>query len=60
MYINKSDVVAALRDKDMDARADWVDRTLPDLVDTSKNAALLETLGIDPASLTPVENAMQG
>lgn len=60
MYINKSDIVAALRAKEMDARADWVDRTLPDLVDTSKNAALLQTLGIDPASLTPVENAMRG
>jgi hypothetical protein len=30
-------------------RADWVDRELPDQVDTVRNASLLATLEIDPA-----------
>jgi hypothetical protein len=29
------------------ARADWVDRELPGLIDTYKNSALLHMLGID-------------
>jgi hypothetical protein len=32
-------------------RADWVDRALPDRVDTARNVGLLATLGIDAAHL---------
>jgi len=39
----------------LDARADWVDRTLPALVDTYKNCALLEMLDVDPAAIPPVD-----
>ncbi|WP_426513164.1 hypothetical protein ACPPVO_22585 [Dactylosporangium sp. McL0621] len=46
MFIDKAEIVAALRSRGLDARADWVDRALPEFVDTSANAALLQTLGI--------------
>jgi hypothetical protein len=56
-YIDKAAIVATLRSRGLDARADWVDRELPDLVDTHKNAALLRTLDIDPAAMSPSESA---
>ena len=57
MHIDKAELVAILRSRGLDNRADWVERTLPELVDTYKNQSLLETLGIDPAALSPVEIA---
>lgn len=45
-------VVATLRSRDLHGRADWVDRELPALIDTARNAALLRTLGIDVDDLT--------
>lgn len=33
------------------ARADWVDREFPRLIDTDKNAALLRMLGIDVSAM---------
>jgi hypothetical protein len=57
MYINKADIVATLRARGLDERADWVDRGLPPLVDTGKNAALLRMLDIDPATMTPADPA---
>jgi hypothetical protein len=50
--IDKRKIVEALRRRGLSARADWVDRELPDRVDTVRNAGLLATLGIDPADLT--------
>jgi hypothetical protein len=41
----------------LDVRADWAERTLPEIVDTITNAGLLTTLAIDAQSLTPVEAA---
>jgi hypothetical protein len=55
--VNKAQIVAALRSRDLHDRADWVDRQLPDLVDTYKNHSLLEMLGIDLADLPPIEVA---
>jgi hypothetical protein len=45
--IKKSVVVATLRSRDLHHRADWVDKALPALIDTAKNASLLQTLGIN-------------
>jgi hypothetical protein len=45
--------VATLRSRELHERADWVDRELPAVIDTSKNAALLRTLGIDLATMSP-------
>jgi hypothetical protein len=53
--IDKALVVAALRARNLHARADWVERQLPDLIDTDKNQSLLDTLGIDVDQLPPVE-----
>ncbi|UWZ39671.1 hypothetical protein Drose_16485 [Dactylosporangium roseum] len=53
MHIEKAEIVAALRRRGLAARADWVDGELPGLVDTNRNAALLQMLGIDPADMSP-------
>jgi hypothetical protein len=58
----KADVVATLRSRELHGRADWLDREMPALIDTSKNASLLETLGIDVAAMSvesrPVEQGI--
>lgn len=53
MHVDKAEVVSVLRSRGLHARADWVDRELPDLIDTYKNAALLQMLGVDPAAVPP-------
>jgi hypothetical protein len=50
--IEKSEIISALRSKGMNARAEWVDRELPEVVDTDKNASLLRMLGVDPAGIS--------
>lgn len=59
MHIDKSAIMSELRSRGLHARADWVDRELPDLVDTYKNSALLQMLGIDPTTIAPVEVAQR-
>lgn len=59
MHIEKAEIIATLRSRGLHARADWVDRQLPRLVDTYKNDSLLSTLDIDPAAMSPVEVASQ-
>jgi hypothetical protein len=59
MHIEKAEIIATLRSRGLHARADWVDRQLPPLVDTYKNDSLLRTLDIDPAAMSPVEVASQ-
>jgi hypothetical protein len=44
MQIEKVKVVQLLRERGLDARADWVDKTLPEQVDLAANASLLTTL----------------
>jgi hypothetical protein len=57
VYIDKAEIISVLRARGLNARADWVDRELPGLVDTYKNAALLRMLDVDPAALSPVDVA---
>jgi hypothetical protein len=57
-YVDKARVLADLRGRGLADRADWADRSLPALIDTRENAALLRMLGIDleataPGDLTP-------
>jgi hypothetical protein len=52
MMIDKGRILDALRRRGLHARADWVDRTLPDRVDTARNAGLLATLELNPADLS--------
>ena len=57
MNVAKAQIVAILRSRGLDTRADWADRTLPDIVDTATNAGLLKTLGIAAESLQPAAAA---
>jgi hypothetical protein len=61
MYIDKAEIIARLRSQGLDARADWVDRQLPALVDTVESSGVLATLGIDltdmPAADVPARPA---
>jgi len=59
MHIDKGAILSVLRSRGLDDRADWVDRELPDLVDTYKNSALLRMLGIDLATIPPVDVAQR-
>ena len=47
MIIQKSLIIAKLRERGLDVRADWVDRELPDDVETFKYSGLLSTLHLD-------------
>jgi hypothetical protein len=53
MHIDKAEIISVLRSRGLHDRADWVDRELPELVDTYNNAALLQMLGVDPAAIPP-------
>jgi hypothetical protein len=55
MHIHKAEIISVLRSRDLHARADWVDRELPDLVDTYKNGALLQMLGVDLTAISPAD-----
>jgi hypothetical protein len=57
MYIEKTEIIADLRARGLNERADWVDRDLPPLVDTQKHSALLHLLGIDMSTITVVDVA---
>ncbi len=52
MTIAKATVVAALRKRGQHARADFVDRELPDQIDPARHGGLLATLRLDPSELT--------
>lgn len=54
-YVAKAEIIAVLRVRGLHARADWVERALPDLVDVHKNRSLLQMLGIDPATMSPID-----
>jgi hypothetical protein len=51
MNIDKSAIIAVLRARGLDAKADWVDRQLPPLVDTDLNRALLDMLEVEITAL---------
>jgi hypothetical protein len=51
MNIPKHVIVTRLRERNLDARADWVYRTLPDEVDPYQHSGLLATLNIDVEDL---------
>jgi hypothetical protein len=46
-YIDKTQILDALRAKGMSERADWVDRQLPDRIDPVKNSSILRMLRLD-------------
>ena len=51
MIISKEVVIAVLRKRGQHARADFVDRELPEQIDSVRHGGLLATLHIDLAEL---------
>jgi hypothetical protein len=51
MIIAKEAVIALLRERGQDARADFVDRELPDRIDSDRHGGLLATLRLNLAEL---------
>ena len=51
LRINRSAIVAILRKRNLDARADWIEHTLPAIVDVNQHARLLAILNINPSDL---------
>jgi hypothetical protein len=54
MTIPKHVIVATLRTRNQNARADWVDKTLPDDVDPFLHSGLLSTLNLRVEDLATV------
>lgn len=57
MTVSKAVVIAVLRERGQHARADFVDRELPDRIDPSRHGGLLATLHLDLAELARAESA---
>jgi hypothetical protein len=57
MTISKAAVIAVLRERGQHARADFVDRELPERIEASQHGGLLATLHLDPAELAAAEPA---
>ena len=57
MTIPKHIIVAALRARNQNARADWVDRELPDEVDPFQHSGLLATLNLRVEDLVADRNS---
>lgn len=55
MHVDRAEIVAELRSRGLNDRADFVDRELPPIVDTEKNGSLLRMLGVDPTAMSPRE-----
>jgi hypothetical protein len=47
MIISNAVVIAVLRQRDQHVRADFVDRELPERIDSTRHGGLLATLHID-------------
>jgi hypothetical protein len=60
MNIDRADLVSVLRSRGSHARADWVERALPPLVDIDKNSALLDMLGIQADTMPPAPATHSG
>jgi hypothetical protein len=58
-HVRRSEIVSILRSRGKTARADWFERTLPDIVDTGKNSSLLANLGIDAGALHTTDRIPQ-
>jgi hypothetical protein len=52
MLLEKNRILEALRERGLEDRAAFVDKELPDQVDTKKHGGLLSMLGLNPAELT--------
>jgi len=55
MTISKAAVVAVLHERGQHARADFVDRNLPDRIDPARHSGLLATLHLDASELADTD-----
>jgi hypothetical protein len=55
LYVDKTEVIAQLRARQLHARAHWVDGEFPGLIDAGKNHSLLQMLGINLDAVTAEE-----
>jgi hypothetical protein len=55
MIISKAAVLTALRERGQQARAEFVDRELPEDIDTTRHGGLLAMLHLDLAELTEAD-----
>ena len=53
--ISKAAVIAVLRERGLNARADFVDRELPDRIDPQRHGGLLSTLNLDLRELAEAD-----
>jgi hypothetical protein len=56
VFIDKTEIMALLLSRGAEDRAAWVDRVLPQLVDTEANASLLRLLEVDPSKMSAVSH----
>jgi hypothetical protein len=56
MIISKQAVLTVLRERGQNGRADFVDRELPDDIDTLQHGGLLATLNLDLAKLAEAKS----
>jgi hypothetical protein len=54
-YVSRADVVAALVSKQLQIRAEWVQREFSPYIEVHKSSAILSMLGIDLDSIPRVE-----
>jgi hypothetical protein len=59
MLIDKTEIMALLLSRGSEDRAAWVDRMLPQLVDTDANASLLRLLDVDVSTMSEVKEPTQ-
>ncbi len=52
MLIDKTEIMALLLSRGSEERAAWVDRELPELVDTDIHTSLLELLHVDVSTMS--------
>jgi hypothetical protein len=57
MIISKAAVLAVLRERGQHARADFVNRELPESIDPARHGGLLATLHIDLRELAGADSA---
>jgi len=57
MIISRTAVVAVLRERGQDDRAAFVERELPEQIESSRHTGLLSMLRLDPAELADPASA---
>ena len=57
MIISKALVLSILRERGQNARADFVDRELPERIESTQHGGLLATLHLDPSELAAADPA---